>query len=52
MDRDTTLGIILVSGAIVLLNYLVFWSKRRIDQIAARNLHSVREILKELDSGR
>ena len=49
MDRDALLGTLLILGALLFLNLLVFWSKRRIDAIASRGLESAREILRELD---
>jgi hypothetical protein len=49
MNGDALLGTLLIVGALLFLNILVIWSKRRIDAIAARGLESAREILRELD---
>lgn len=49
MDGNALLGTILIIGAVLILNVLVLWSKRRIDAIESRGLDSAREILRELD---
>jgi hypothetical protein len=49
MDGNIVLGVVLIVGALLILNVLVLWSKRRIDAIASRGLESAREILRELD---
>lgn len=52
MDRDTILGIILTAGALGIITYLTFWSKRAIELIEKKHLNSAREILKDLHNGR
>jgi len=49
MDRDATIGVFLILGALSLMSFLLFWSKRTITRIAARGHRSVREIVKELN---
>ncbi len=48
MDTDAIVGWIVVAGALGLLAYLVFWSRRRIDRISRKGFASARQIEKEL----
>ena len=48
MDKDIVIGCLLVAGALGLVTYLVLWSRRAIDRIAANDRRSTREIVKEL----
>jgi hypothetical protein len=48
MDTDTLLGCLLVASALSLVTYLVLWSRRAINRIAANDRRSTREIVKEL----
>lgn len=52
MDFDTTLGIILISGGILFLTFVVLWSRKTIETISKKKLHSIREILNEIKNGR
>jgi len=48
MDTDILLGCLLVASALSLVTYLVLWSRRAINRIAANDRRSTREIVKEL----
>jgi hypothetical protein len=50
MSPNQILGIIITIAAVLLLSYLVFWSRRAIDRIADKRLGTIREILKDLDN--
>ena len=52
MDKDIIIGIIIIAGAIGLITYLTFWSKRTIERIDKKKLKTAREILKDLQNGR
>ena len=49
MDKDILIGLIMLTCAVGLLTYMTFWSRRTIERIARSHLHSVREILKQLN---
>jgi len=48
MDPDALIGCGLGAGALGLMTYLVWWSRRTIDRIARSGFRSVRRIMKEL----
>jgi len=52
MGTNMIIGIILMGLAYGFVVYLVLWSRRTINFIAARKLNSAREILEELHHGR
>jgi hypothetical protein len=52
MDFDTTLGLILVFSAVILLCGLVFWSRRMINFIDRKGARSARMILRDLSHRR
>ncbi|UCH93115.1 MAG: hypothetical protein JSV88_22905 [Candidatus Aminicenantes bacterium] len=52
MDFDTVLGVIIIVGGIFFLTFVVLWSRRTIEMISKKRLHSIREILNELKNGR
>jgi hypothetical protein len=52
MDADTIIGCTVIAVALGLLGWLVFWSRRRIERIAAGGGRSAREIHRELDGER
>ena len=52
MDGDTILGVLIITIGLGGLTYLVLWSRKTIERIAAKKLRTVREIVKELKHGR
>jgi len=52
MDFDTTLGLILVFSAVILLCGLVFWSRGIINYIHRTGARSARMILRDLSHRR
>ena len=52
MDKDGMLGWFIIGSALSCITYLVFWSRRMIDRIANKKLHSAREILRDQHDGR
>ncbi|MGA1791385.1 MAG: hypothetical protein ACMUIM_07860 [bacterium] len=48
MERNAIIGSILVLGALAFITYMTFWSNRIIERIAKKKLHSVRQILKDI----
>lgn len=51
MPDDLLVGCALLALALGLLVGLVFWSRRRIERIAARGARTLRETLKGRDGG-
>ena len=51
MDFDTTLGVIIITGGVFFLTFMVLWSRRTIEMISKKKLRSIREILTELKNG-
>ena len=49
MSGDIIAGVVLIAFALVSLTGLFLWSRRIIDRIAARNVHSARALMKELN---
>ena len=49
---DIVIGCVLIVGALALMTFLTFWSRRTIDRIARSKGRSAREIRKELTRGR
>ena len=47
MHPDAFLGIILLSGALLLILGLVLWSRHSIERVARKDLKSAREIVKD-----
>ena len=45
---DVWIGGVVLVAALTLLVGFVVWSRRRIDLIAEKNVHTVREIMQEL----
>jgi hypothetical protein len=52
METDAILGCIIVAISVIVMIALVFWSRRTINRIARNGGGSVREILRDLRSGR
>lgn len=50
MNGQVIIGFTIVLIALGVIAFLVFWSCRTIERISRKNLHSAREILKELNS--
>ena len=48
MQTDSLVGGAVVILALAFIVYLVAWSRRAIEKIAARDLRSVRDIVREL----
>ena len=48
MDGDLIVGCIILAGALGLLTFLTFLSRRSIERIAEKGYHSFREIVKGL----
>jgi len=48
MDTHTVVGFVIVLGALGVIAYLVFWSRRTIDRIGSSGYRSARRIIKEL----
>ncbi|MGD2086342.1 MAG: hypothetical protein PVH61_09185 [Candidatus Aminicenantes bacterium] len=51
MDFDTTLGVIIITGGVFFLTFMVLWSRRTIEMISKKKLRSLREILTQLKNG-
>jgi len=52
MDFDTALGIIIITGGIFFLTFMLLWSRRTIEMISKKKLRSIRDILNELKNGK
>ena len=52
MDFDTTLGVIIITGGIFFLTFMLLWSRRTIEMISKKKLRSIRDILNELKNGK
>ncbi len=51
MDNDVAIGFAIVAVALLLIGYLVAWSRASIDRVARKKLNSAREILRERSRG-
>ena len=51
MGKDAATGFAVVAIALLLIGYLVAWSRASIDRVARKKLHSAREILRERNLG-
>ena len=52
MNNDSLVGIFIIVCGLGLMTYLILWSRKTIKRIASKQLHSLRDILKELHHGR
>jgi len=52
MNLEIILGIIIIVGGIGFMTYLVYWSRKAINQIADKDLNSAREIIGNFANGR
>jgi hypothetical protein len=52
MDFDTTLGVIIITGGVFFITFVVLWSRRTIEMISKKKLRSIRDILNELKNGK
>ncbi|MGA1874839.1 MAG: hypothetical protein ACMUIA_04460 [bacterium] len=52
MDMDSLLGWAIVAVSLVVITYLVLWSRSMIRRIGRKKLASIREIVKDMKDGR
>ena len=52
MDRETLIGLLLITGSILTVTVLVLWSSREMRRIADHRLRTARDITKDLDHER
>jgi hypothetical protein len=52
MNLEIILGTIIIAGGIGFMTYLVYWSRKAINQISEKNLNSAREIKGNFANGR
>jgi len=52
MYKDIIIGSIVVIVSLGFITYIVFWSRKTIENIRRKKLHSAREIIKEMNERR
>jgi Trk-type K+ transport system membrane component len=52
MNNDSLIGILIIVCGLGFMTYLILWSRKTMQRIARKQLHSLRDILKELHHGR
>ena len=48
MELNAVIGAVVIAGGIGFMTFLVLWSRKTIQKIADKHLHSAREIMEEL----
>ena len=49
MPKDLIIGGVLIFASLGFILYIVLWSRRTIERIKMKNLHSAREIIQDID---